>query len=152
MLINNDQEFKQVISELNIAEQRKLAAKFVESVLYLNPDPLIKNALNVAGKEIISNSDEKELEQAYKSIKTLAVKTYTACGGDADWPAQAAHFIATATKACLSPMERMDNKLAWKCAMQSRMAKNCEMIESDNDIVDNEAQNQYIITSDFIRE
>ena len=150
MLINNDQEFKQAISELNIAEQRKLAAKFVESVLYLNPDPLIKNALDIAGKEVIPSSDEKDLEEAYKSIKTLAVKTYTACGSDADWPAQAAHFIATATKACLIPMERMDNKLAWKCAIQSRLAKNCEMIESDNDIVANEAQNQYMIMNNFI--
>lgn len=152
MLINNDQDFKKAISELNITDQRKLAAKFVESVLYLNPDPLIKNALEIAGKKIVSDSDKKEFEAAYKNIKSLAVNTYTACGGDADWPAQAAHFIATATKACLTPAERLDsNKLAWKCAMQLRMAKNCEMIESDNDVIDNEAQNQYIIINDFIR-
>ena len=154
MLINNDQDFKKAISELNITDQRKLAAKFVESVLYLNPDPLIKNALEIAGKKILSDSDTEQFEEAYKNIKSLAVNTYTACGGDADWPAQAAHFIATATKACLTPAERLDNnnKLAWKCAMQSRMAKNCEMIESDNDVIDNEAQNQYIIINNFVRE
>lgn len=149
MTINNDQEFKQILSGLSVDEQRFLASQFVHSVAYLNPEPLIERALKVVQDKVYSNND---FDEAYKSIKSLVVNTYTACGNDADWPAQAAHFIATATKACLIPMEQLGNKnnLAWKCAMQTRMAKNCEMIESDSNMVDNEAQKQYVITNDFL--
>ena len=154
MTIHNDQEFKQALSELSVADQRILAAKFVGSVTHLNPDPVIERALKVVqetpqAKISLANS---EFDEVYKSIKSLSVKTYTACGGDADWLAQAAHFVATATKACLTPLEQLGNKnnLAWKCAMQTRMAKNCEMMETDSKTIDNEAQKQYAITNDFL--
>lgn len=148
MTIHNDQEFKQALSELSIADQRVLAARFIESVEHLNTDPLIASAIKVARNKMHTDS---EFDAAYKSIKSLAVNTYTACGGDADWPAQAAHFVATAAKACLTPLDQLANKtnLAWKCAMQTRMAKNCEMIESDTDSIENEAQKQYAISNDF---
>ena len=150
MTVQNDQEFRQVLSELSIDDQRMLAAQFVESVIHLNQDPLIKNALKVAKQNMHSTDDFVE---TYKSIKSLSVNTYTACGNDADWPAQAAHFIASATKVCLMPLEQLGEKknLAWKCAMQARMAKNCEMIESDSDMIENEAQKQYDITNNFIK-
>lgn len=146
MTIENDQQFRQTLSDLSVAEQRKVAAKFIESVAYLNPDPLIARALNIARED---NHSDFEFEEAYKSVKSLAIKTYTACGEDADWPAQAAHFVATAAQACLTPEAQLGNKknLAWKCAMQTRMAKNCEMIESDSDVIDNEAQKQYAIVN-----
>ena len=149
MMIENDQDFKQALAELSIDDQRKIASQFVLSVIHLNLDPVIKDAL----KNAQTNS---KLDETYKIIKSLAVKTYTACGGDADWPAQAAHFVATAAKACLIPLERLENNsdtrnnLAWKCAMQTRMAKNCEMIEMDSNVVDNEAQKQYVITNEFL--
>ena len=149
MTINNEQEFKQVLSELSVDEQRILASQFIESVAYLNPDPLIEHALKVARDKTLSSND---FEEAYKSIKSLVVNTYTACGNDADWPAQAAHFVATATKACLIPLAQLadKNNLAWKCAMQTRMANNCEMIESDSNTINNEAQKQYAITNNFL--
>ena len=145
MTIHNDQEFKQALSELSMVEQRMLAVQFIESVLHLNPDPLIERALKVV-------RDKSEFGDIYASINSLAVKTYTACGNDADWLAQAAHFVATAARACLTPLDHLGNKtnLAWTCAMQTRMAKNCEMIESDSDTVDNEAQKQYVITDAYI--
>jgi len=144
MTIHNDQELKKALSELSVAEQRQVAAQFVESVAYLNPDPLIERALKIARDE---HHSDFEFEEAYKSVKSLAIKTYTACGDDADWPSQAAHFVATAAQACLTPVEHLGDKnnLAWKCAMQTRMAKNCEMIESDSETIDNEAQKQYAI-------
>ena len=145
MTIHNDQEFKQALSKLSVVEQRILAAQFVESVLHLNPNPLIKHALKVV-------RDKSEFGDIYASVNSLVVKTYTACGGDVDWPAQAAHFVATAARACLTPLEQLGNKtnLAWTCAMQTRMAKNCEMIESDSDTVENEAQKQYVITDAYL--
>ena len=153
MTIHNDQEFKQALSELSIAEQRILAAQFVENVIHLNTDPLIERALKVARDKTHPSS---VFAESYGAIKSLAVRTYTACGGDADWSAQAAHFVATATRACLTPLDQLvdnsdtRNNLAWKCAMQTRMAKNCEMIESDSNTIDNEAQKQYAITNDFL--
>ena len=148
-MINNDHEFKKALEELSISEQRVLAAQFVASVISLNPDPLIERALKTVRDKKHSNSEFNEI---YTSIKSLSIKSYTSCGADADWPAQAAHFVATATKACMTPLEQLGSKnnLAWKCAMQTRMAKNCEMIESDEDVIDNEAQKQYAIINDYL--
>ncbi len=149
MTIRNDQDFKQLLSELSIAEQRKLAAQFIESVAQLNSESIIERALKTAKND---GSTDSDFEEIYKQIKSLAVKTYTACGGDVDWSSQAAHFVVTATKTCLTPQRHLDNKnnLAWNCAMQTRMARNCAMIEANNDIVDNEAQKQYVISNDFL--
>ncbi|MCW8929366.1 MAG: hypothetical protein OQL19_03895 [Gammaproteobacteria bacterium] len=148
MTIKNDQDFKQALSGLSIVEQRKLAAQFIESVEKLNDDPLIERALKTAKVE----SSDNEIEDVYRQVKSLAVKTYTSCGDETDWSSQAAHFVVTATKACLTPLPHLGNKnnLAWKCAMQTRMARNCEMIEADSDVVDNEAQKQYLIANDFL--
>ncbi len=144
MIIKNDQAFKKLLSTLSIKEQRMVAAQFITSVVSLNSDPLIERALKIVSDE---QSPQSELDDIYKSLKTLSVKTYTACGDDADWAAQAAHFVVTATKVCLTPLGQLNNKnnLAWKCAMQTRMARSCEMIETQSDIVDNEAQKQYAV-------
>jgi len=148
-MINNDQEFKKALAGLSIAEQRELAAQFVASVSSLCPDPLIERALKTASDKKHSDNDFNEI---YQRIKSLSIKTYTSCGDDADWSAQAAHFVAGAAKVCLTPQQQLGDKnnLAWKCAMQARMAKNCAMIDSDEELVDNEAQKQYIISNNYL--
>jgi len=148
-MINNDQEFKKALAGLSIAEQRELAAQFVASVSSLCPDPLIERALKTASDKNHSDSDYNEI---YQRIKSLSIKTYTSCGDDADWSAQAAHFVAGAAKVCLTPQQQLGDKnnLAWKCAMQARMAKNCAMMESDEDVIDNEAQKQYVISNNYL--
>ncbi len=149
MTIKNDQEFKQALEKLSIADQRLVSAQFVESVLYLNNEPLIKRALEIVNNK---NHTSIEFDDAYKNVKSLAVKTYTNCGENADWSAQAAHFVTEAAKACLTPEEHLETiqNLAWQCAIQSRMAKNCAMIESEQDVIDNEAKKQYAIVDAFI--
>lgn len=148
MTIKNDQNFKQALSGLSIEEQRKLAAKFIESVKSLNGESVIERALNAVN----AGGSDNEMAEIFKQVKSLAVKTYTSCGDETDWSSQAAHFVVTATKACVTPQKHLDQKknLAWKCAMQTRMARNCEMIETDSDVLDNEAQKQYVITNDFL--
>ncbi len=148
-MINNDQELKKALAGLSIAEQRELGAQFVASVSSLCPDPLIERTLKTASDKKHSDS---EFDEIYKSIKSLAVKTYTSCGEDADWSAQAAHFVVSAAKVCLTPQQQLGDKnnLAWKCAMQARMAKNCAMMESDEDIIDSEAQKQYVISNNYL--
>lgn len=148
-MINNDQELKKALAGFSIAEQRELAAQFVNSVSSLNTDPLIERVIKITHNNIPAKN---ELEEVYKLIKSQSVKTYTSCGDDADWLLQAAHFVATAAKVCVTPEEQLGNhnNLAWKCAMQTRMAKNCAMMESDEDIIDNEAQKQYVIINAYL--
>ena len=85
-------------------------------------------------------------------MKTFATQTYTACGSDADWAAQAEHFVATAAAACLAPVEQagVNSSNAWRAAMQARMAKNCEMILNDEGEVANEAERQYRIAEAYL--
>jgi len=149
-MINNDQDLKKALSGFSIVEQREIGAQFIASVISLNPDPLIEHVIKTAANKIHSTI---ELNDLYKRIKSLSIKTYTSCGNDADWPAQAAHFVASAAKVCMTPEEQLDNKnnLAWKCAMQTRMANNCKMMDSDEDIIDNEAKKQYAIANDYLK-
>ncbi|MCP3851246.1 MAG: hypothetical protein GY694_13545 [Gammaproteobacteria bacterium] len=149
MMVKNDQALKKVLSNFSIADQRKVAAQFIDSVLSLNSDPLIARILQTIKKETYTEAD---VEEMYKQIKSLVVKTYTACGDDANWSSQAAHFVATATKACVTPEKHLSNhnNLSWKCAMQTRMARSSEMIETESDVIDNEAEKQYEITNEVL--
>ena len=69
------------------------------------------------------------------------------CGKDTDWLAQADHFVAASAAAALTPADQLAAKTnpAWKAAMQARMAKNCEMMETDEGEAQSEAERQYHI-------
>ena len=147
--ITNDQQLRQALNDLPLETQRSLGARFVASVGHLSDNPIIQQGLQVA------NNPERtaaELEAAYKNAKKLAIDSYTACGRDADWLKQAEHFVAAAIAACLQPQEQRPEQenIAWKAAMQARMARNCEMIEQDKGEVDNEANRQYAIAKEIL--
>jgi hypothetical protein len=129
--------------------QRNLGAQFVASVSHLSDNPIISQGLQVAKN---TNRSATELENAYKNAKKLAIDSYTACGRDADWSAQAEHFVAAAIAACLLPEDQFTQKenIAWKTAMQARMARNCEMILQDKGEMDNEANRQYAIAMEIL--
>lgn len=148
MKISNDQEFKNTLNDLSLEQQRLLGARFVKSVLALVDNPRLSNALSVA---IDPASDQAACNDAYKVAKSIATKTYTACGRDADWALQAEHFVAAACAAALTPQALMTERFspAWKAAIQSRMARNCIMIGSETAEVENEAERQYRLTEDF---
>lgn len=145
--ITNDKNLRDAISQLSIEQQRTLAGKFVASVKHLSSDPRIDHAIEAA-----TNPDLplQEVDAAYKAVKALATQTYTACGRDADWAAQAEHFVASAATASLSPEESNGTKGAWRAAMQARMAKNCEMILNDEGGVANESEKQYRLAEAFL--
>ncbi len=151
MKISNDQELRSVIDALPIPEQRVLGARFVESIAYLCQESVIQRALEVARD---TQSGPIALAELYKSVKSLAVQTYTNCGDETDWSEQAAHFVAVATRICLTPEHQLGarHNLAWKCAIQSRLAKNCEMMDSSSGEVDNEAQKQYVIVENYLQQ
>jgi len=142
--ISNDSEFRRALESLSGGEQRIAGGRFVESVLGLCGEPLVQRAVAVA---IDGSSSSQEIDEAYRGSKSVAVKTYTACGRDTDWLAQAEHFVAAAAAACLQPEPTPSQGAsnAWKAAMQARMAKNCEMIETGAGEAAGEAQKQYEI-------
>ncbi|MEW8087452.1 MAG: hypothetical protein AB2823_17970, partial [Candidatus Thiodiazotropha endolucinida] len=88
--------------------------------------------------------------QIHKTVKAFATQTYTACGSDADWAAQAEHFVAAAAAASLSSDDQSGARGAWKAAMQARMAKNCEMILNDDGGIANESEKQYQMTGRYL--
>lgn len=147
--ISNDQELRAALEKLPLADQRLLGARFAASVLNLsNNDRLAK----VAETAMEPDLADTERDETFKTAKSIAVQTYTACGSDADWAAQAEHFVAMAYVAVLTPEPQIVTRtnLAWKAAIQARMAKNCAMIENDAGDVQNEAVKQYEIAADFI--
>ena len=147
--IINDQQMREALNNLTPQQQRELGSLYVSNVNHLSADSRIRRALETAAKP---DSSAAELEEAYKSVKAFATQSYTACGSDADWAAQAEHFVAAAAAACLAPEERAGttSKNAWKAAMQARMAKNCEMILNDAGEIANEAEQQYRIAEKFL--
>ena len=141
---------RQALNNLPLEIQRKLGAHFVASVSHLSSNPVISQGLQVANNPERTSA---ELELAYKSAKKLAIDSYTACGRDADWSAQAEHFVAAAITACLLPNDQHSEheNIAWKAAMQARMARNCEMIIQDKGEIDNEANRQYSMTRELLK-
>jgi hypothetical protein len=93
-----------------------------------------------------------ELEDAFKAAKAYATKTYTDCGKDTDWLAQADHFVAASAAAALTPDALLTEKQnrAWKAAMQARMAVNCTLIEEDDAPETSEAEHQYALAEAFL--
>lgn len=142
--INNDSELRQFIDSLGFEQQRALGVKFAESVMDLTQDPRLKKALDTALTPAVT---APEVEEAYKTAKAISTATFTACGRDADWMAQAEHFTAAALQAALAPADQLPGKgtAAWKAAMQARMARNCAMIETGQGSADSESQRQYRI-------
>ncbi|MEN8177050.1 MAG: hypothetical protein ABFS39_00335 [Pseudomonadota bacterium] len=147
--IINDQQLREALNDLSLENQRELGARFVSSVGHLSVNSIITQGLKTAGDP---NRTPTELATAYKNAKAFGIEKYTSCGRDANWSAQAEHFVATALTACLLPEEQVTQQenLAWKAAMQARMARNCEMILNDRGEVDNEAIRQYVIAGEFL--
>jgi len=145
--ITNDSELRAMIAGLGAKEQRTLGARFANSVASYTQNKQLLAAIEAAMEPDLADDDK---EQAYKSAKSISVKTYTACGRDADWMLQAEHFVAAATTAALAPVaEQVGTNPAWKAAMQARMAQNCAMMESAEAKVDNEAKRQYEIAEEL---
>ncbi len=142
--ISNDRELRDALGGLDLGQQRTLAGRFSLSVMGPTTDRRLRRAAEVAADP---KRTPEDVSESFRTARSIAVDTYTACGRDADWLAQAEHFVAAACAAALSPEDQLGagSNPAWQAAMHARMAKNCEMIESGEGGVDNEAQRQYLI-------
>lgn len=149
MPITNDQDLRGALDALSPAQQRAIGARFVDNVIALSDNPRLRSALDTAEDP---TAGDKRLEEEYKAVKSIAVQTYTACGRDADWRAQAEHFVATACAAALTPDALRSEKMnpAWRAAIQARMARNCIMMEAADEDLWNEAEMQYQIANELI--
>jgi hypothetical protein len=147
--ISNDQDLRTLLDRLPDDQQRIIGARFAQSVVHLSQDERVNRAIETA---LRADATPGELEDAYRGAKAWATKTYTDCGKDTDWLAQADHFVAAATAAALAPEKLLTDKTnrALKAAMQARMANNCELVEGADGAHTDEVQRQYAIADEFI--
>jgi hypothetical protein len=147
--IADDHSLRQSLNDLPIEQQRMMAARFVNCVADLTRDEVLLEAIKTA---MAPDASPSSRNNAYKNAKSIAIKTYTSCGRDTDWLAQAEHFVAAGCTAALTPDETLGEHVnpAWRAAMQARMARNCAMIEADEIDDGNEHQRQYQLTEAFL--
>ena len=70
MTIRNDADFKAALNNLPAPEQRRVAARFVESVAALCKDPRVTAAINAAKRMDISDD---ELTMVFPSARNASV-------------------------------------------------------------------------------
>jgi hypothetical protein len=148
MAIINDKEFKAALTALSLSQQRQVAVQFVRPLLSLCNDVRVKAALDVAARADVSDAELTVVSQA---ANTARVESYTQCGKETDWSAQAGHFVAKAAVACVKAAEPGDNP-AWDAAMQVRMARTCETVATGEGTEHREAEAQYRILEAFLNQ
>ena len=148
MTINNDKDFKSALANLSISRQRQIAALFVQRVFSLSNDVRIKATLEAASRPDISDAELTVISQAANSAR---VESFTQCGKETDWSAQAGHFGATAAVACVKAAEAGASP-AWDAAMQARMARTCETVATGEGTENREAEEQYRILEAFLNQ
>lgn len=147
--ISTDAELRALLNRLPPVSQRVIGLRFADSVAHLCREERVKRAISTG---LNPQSGPEELEDAFRAARSHATKTYTDCGKDTDWLAQADHFLARAVAAALTPDAHLTDKAnrAWKAAMHARMANNCELVESDDDTHGDEVRRQYQIADEFL--
>jgi len=148
--ISNDKDLRDLLEKLPVDQQRIIGLRFAESLLHLCGEERVKRAIETG---LRADASPGELEDAYRAAKAWSTKTYTDCGKDTDWLAQADHFIAAAVTSALTPDNMLPEKKtnrAWKAAMHSRMANNCELVEGGGNAHLDEVKRQYEIADEFI--
>jgi hypothetical protein len=146
MAISNDKEFKAALAGLSATRQRQIAASFVQRVFALSGDVRIKAALDAAARPDVSDAELTVLSAA---ANTARVESFTQCGKETDWSAQAGHFVAKAAVACVKPAEAGDNP-AWDAAMHARMARTCQTVADGAGTENVEAGEQYRLLEAFL--
>lgn len=128
--INNDDDFRQALLNLDPDQQRVIAAHFVEHVLALATDDRVAQVLQVAANPAASAD---ALTNALSSARAAALDTHTRCGSEGDWREQAGYLVCRAAMAVLTPNQQArGGSPAWQAAMSSRMARTSLSISDDS--------------------
>jgi hypothetical protein len=146
MAISSEREFKAALEGLSVPRQRQVAARFAESVLGLCRDVRVAGAVSAAKRPDIT---DPELAAMYQAAKTASVESFTQCGHETDWAAQAGHFVSKAAMACVQTAESSAN-LAWDAAMGARLARTCSAIASGEGTETREIEAQYRILDAYL--
>ena len=148
--INNDTELKQALQNLDAAQQRNVAALFVDHVLSLSDDDRIKRAVKVAGD---NSASEGEIADALRSARAAIIDSSTRCGAEGNWTDQAGYFVARSAVAAITPVENSRvGGPAWQAAMSARMAYTTSLIDdaSNTQSAHTECLWQYEALSDYL--
>ena len=145
MPIANDQEFKAALAALTAAQQRQVAARFLQPLYALSNDARVRGALELA---VRPEPGRAELDMACQAANSARVESFTRCGRECDWSDQAGHFVARAAALCVAPDPAAD--LAWQAAMQTRMARSCQAVAEGGGTDNREAEAQYRILEAFL--
>ena len=141
--INNDEQFRQALLDLDPVQQRLAAARFVEHVLPLATDDRVARALQAAADP---EASADALASALKTARSATLDTHTRCGSEGDWREQAGYLVCRAAAAALTPAgQARGGSPAWQAAMSSRMARTSMTIsdESAAESADSEREWQY---------
>lgn len=147
MSIHNDVEFKVALGALDLAAQRRAAGRFTARVLELCGDARVHAAVEAAQQADLSEQMREPLLQA---VNTARVESFTQCGRDADWSAQAGHFVARAAVSCVKAASAGES-LAWDAAMHARMARTCQSVARGEGTQTREAEAQYAILEALLK-
>jgi len=147
MSIRNDSEFKLALSGLDPARQRRAAARFVERVMDLSGDVRVRAAVEAAQRGDLAEAEREVLFQAANAAR---VESFTQCGREADWTAQAGHFVAKAAVSCVKAPVAGES-IAWDAAMHARMARTCNSVASGTGTETREAEAQYAILEELLK-
>jgi hypothetical protein len=146
--IRKDSELKQALHQLDPVKRRDVCAGFVDSVMSLNTAKRVTHAIATAHDP---DAGEDELLAAFKAARAATVESRTRCGADCNWDEQAAHFVARATAAAVAPEGHCKAPdPPWQVVMSCRMARNCALIEADDDSDNAENEVQYKIMNDLL--
>jgi hypothetical protein len=141
--INNDDEFRQALLDLDPVQQRLAAARFVEHLLPLATDERVARVLRVAADP---QASADALAGALKTARSAALDTHTRCGSEGDWREQAGYLVCRAATAALTPAEQArGGSPAWQAALGCRMARTSMTIsdESASETSESEREWQY---------
>lgn len=142
--ITSSESFRQSLSELPIAQQRMVGARFIANVLDLTTDARLENAQETAGRREV---DAHELESAYHAAHSAYVENHPRSDlAELDWSKQAAHFVAEACMVCLAPTysEAQKHHLAEKVAKYCLMARICSSVEHEGDYPNFDASDEAV--------
>jgi len=139
-MISDDRTFRSALEALSPIAQRQLAAQFAAAVLPLSGDTRLQAAITTAAR---SDCSVAELARLAMMLRGVVVESYSSCGSECDWHAQAGHFAARAALACVQP--HAGRSQAWEAAMAARMARTSAAIAAGagTDASRDEAQQQY---------
>jgi len=147
--IRSDHDLRIALDTLSPTASRRLASRFAAKVLDLCDDPRVRQAVEVAAREEVT---ESLLATAHHEAKAAAAESFTQCGHDTEWRSQAGHFVAAAAAAATAPPEvaREMGNPAWRSALYTRMARTCEMIADDRGDTHSEAARQYRLAEEAV--